>query len=124
MTLCNNFFFFLIITGLTSRNRISIFCACSILLFHYFVIMCSLFNANCFCLITVFASVGYASFFLTGSFFCNCTSIPVMVIFLSYFSRRNQYSAIFTIDISGITFFLTGCFFSISSFFVLMIGCF
>ena len=124
MTLCNNFFFFLIITDLTYRNRISIFCAGCILVLFFSVIVFCFFSANCFCLTTVFTCVGYASFFLTGSFFCNCTSIPVMVIFLSYFSRRNQYSAIFTIDISGITFFLTGWFFSISSFFVLMIGCF
>ena len=99
-------FFFLIITGLTNRNRISIFCACSILLFRYFVIMCSLLNVNCFGSTTVFTCVGLATFFRTGCLFCNCTTIPVMVIFLSYFSRGKLYSAVFTIDVSSITFFL------------------
>ena len=124
MTLCNNFFFFLIITDLTNRNRISIFCAGCILVLFFSVIVFCFFSANCFGLTTVFACVGYASFFLTGSFFCNCTTIPGMVKLLSYFSRRNQYSTIFTIDVSSITFIFTSWLFIISSFFVFMTGWF
>lgn len=124
MTLCNNFFFFLIITGLTNRNRISIFCAGCILVLFFYVIVLSFFNAKCFCLTTVFTCVGLGTFFLTGSFFCNFTTIPVMVIFLSLFSRRKFYSAVCAIDVSSITFFLASRLFIIFSFFVLMIGCF
>ena len=119
-----NFFFFLIITGSTNRNGISIFCAGGILLLLFYVIMCSPWNVNCFGITTAFTCVGHDSFFRTGCLFCNCTTIPVMLKFLSYFSRRKLCPAVFAIDVSGITLFFAGWFFCISGFFVLMTGCF
>ncbi len=90
MTLCNNLYSFRIITVLTNRNRISICCAGSILLFLYYVIMCSLWNVNCISITTFFTSVGPDSFFRTGCLSCNYTTIPVMIKFLSYFFQKKS----------------------------------
>ena len=124
MPCCRNLYSFRIITVLTNRNRISICCAGSLLLLLYYVIMCSLWNVNCIGSTTVCTCVGPDSFFRTGCLLCNYTTIPVMIKFLSYFSRRKFYSTVFAIDVSGITLFFAGWFFCISGFFVLMTGCY
>ena len=124
MSCCRNLYSFRIITVLTNRNRISICCAGSLLLLLYYVIMCSLWNVNCIGITTFFTCVGPDSFFRTGCLSCNYTTIPVMIKFLSYFSRRKFYSTVFAIDVSGITLFFAGWFFCISGFFVLMTGCY